>query len=70
LLTENEKEYGKGRLKYKEQKTTAWIGGAMDILDEEGDIVVKPNNIYRYLSTGFFFFLLCTVLGLQLCLMF
>jgi len=56
LLTENEKEYGKGRLKYKEQKTTAWIGGVMDILDEEGDIVVSSTNIYRYLSTRFFFF--------------
>jgi hypothetical protein len=55
LLTENEKEYGKGRLKYKDQKNTAWIGGAMDILDEEGDIVVSPTNMYRYLSTRFFF---------------
>jgi hypothetical protein len=54
LLTENEKEYGKGRLKYKEQKNTAWIGGAMDILDEEGDIVVSSTNRYRYLSTRFF----------------
>lgn len=47
---ENEKEYGKGRLKYKEQKTTAWIGGAMDILDEEGDIVVcghRWKNTYQ-----------------------
>jgi hypothetical protein len=41
LLTENEKEYGKGKLRYKEQRSTAWIGGAMDILDEEGDIVVS-----------------------------
>jgi len=54
LLTENEKEYGKGHLKYKEQKNTAWIGGAMDILDEEGFIVVSSTNTYRYLSTRFF----------------
>jgi hypothetical protein len=44
LLTENEKEYGKGKLKYKEQRNTAWIGGAMDILDEEGDIVVSSTH--------------------------
>jgi hypothetical protein len=55
LLTENEKEYGKGHLKYKEQKNAAWIGGAMDILDEKGDIVVSSTNMYRYLSTRFFF---------------
>ena len=54
LLTENEKEYGKEHLKYKEQKNTAWIGGAMDILDEEGDVVVSSHNMYRYLSTRFF----------------
>jgi len=55
FLIENEKEYGKGRLKYKEQKNTAWIGGAMDILDEEGDVVVSSANMYRYLNIRFFF---------------
>jgi hypothetical protein len=47
MLTENEQEYGKGKLKYTEQKTTSWIGGAMDILDEEGDVVVSSINKYR-----------------------
>jgi hypothetical protein len=44
LSTENGKEYGKGKLKYKEQRNTAWIGGAMDILDEEGVIVVSSTH--------------------------
>jgi hypothetical protein len=39
--TENEKEYGKGKFKYQEQKNAAWIGGAMDIREEEGYIVVS-----------------------------
>jgi hypothetical protein len=47
MLTENEHEYGKGNLKYIEQKNTSWIGGAMDILDEEGDVVVSSFNKYR-----------------------
>jgi hypothetical protein len=42
--TENEKEYGKGKLKYQEQKNAAWIGGAMDIREEEGDIVVSSST--------------------------
>jgi hypothetical protein len=41
--TENEKEYGKGKLKYEEQKNAGWIGGAMDIQEEDGDIVVSSS---------------------------
>jgi hypothetical protein len=41
LYTENQKEYGKGKLKYQEQKNGAWIGGAMDIQEEQGIIVVS-----------------------------
>jgi hypothetical protein len=43
-FTENEKEYGRGRLKYQEQKNEAWIGGAMDIQEEEGNIVVSSDT--------------------------
>jgi hypothetical protein len=31
-------------LKYKEQKNEAWIGGAMDIQEEQGNIVVSSNT--------------------------
>jgi hypothetical protein len=68
LFTDNEKEYGKGTLKYKEQKNTAWIGGAMDILDEKGDVVVSSTNVQ--IIEYQIFFKLCTLQGLQLCLLF
>lgn len=42
--TENEKEYGKGKLKYQEQKNAAWIGGAMDIQEEDGNVVVSSST--------------------------
>lgn len=44
MYTENKKEYGKGKLKYQEQKNEAWIGGAMDIQEEQGNIVVSSNT--------------------------
>jgi hypothetical protein len=46
LYTENKKEYGKGKLKYQEQKNKAWIGGAMDIQEEQGNIVVSSNTLH------------------------
>ncbi|XP_023718571.1 integrin alpha-9 isoform X3 [Cryptotermes secundus] len=53
---QNEKEYGKGKLKYQEQKNAAWIGGAMDIREEEGDVVVcghRWRNTYKRTSIDF-----------------
>lgn len=31
-------------MKYREQKNAAWIGGAMDIQEEQGNIVVSSNT--------------------------
>ncbi|XP_021923600.1 integrin alpha-4-like isoform X2 [Zootermopsis nevadensis] len=54
--SENKKEYGKGKLKYREQKNAAWIGGAMDIQEEQGNIVVcghRWRNTYERNTVDF-----------------